>query len=123
MVLSAFDLLKNVLHIDGTEAKMHTGVNDEVAPFTIKTAFRKALDGLYVDERPSQQNPSQELSPVDRLKRYEISKKIWHAEADVTLTAEEAVELKKCVFKFFASPEICGFLEAIIENKNEQEKQ
>lgn len=100
------ELDKLVLNIDGTNAKLINDTGDGVVDFSIKLAFRKALNGVFQDEQPSLE---------DRLKRYDISKKVWNVEKEVTLKTEEMAEIKKCVGKMFQSPEVLGFLNTVIE--------
>lgn len=120
MKYDAILLGKPVTDLAGQEMKIGNGLGDGgVVTLTVKLAFRRALDGIFPDEQPTSQNLSGQLSMADRLNRFEISKKIWNCETSIELKAEEQTELKKCVGKFFASPEVCGFLEAIIEGTGE----
>lgn len=123
MKFTFFQLGKPVLNLDGTEAKRlkkDAKTNDDVESFTVKEAFRQALNGAFFDEQASQANPAG-LSMEDRMKRFELSKKIWNCNQDETvdLVTEEVAELKKCCGKMFVSPEVFGFLEAVIEGKDQ----
>jgi len=115
MKYTQFDLLATVKNIDGTDAKVLNSDQTAVVSFTIKDAFRRALNGSYADEQPSQGNPG--ISFEEKLKRFDLIKKIWNAEADVELTTEEIAEIKKCVKKYFLVPEVVGFICEVIESK------
>lgn len=114
-----FALQQTVLNLDGTNAQRNkAGSQNETESFNVREAFRLALNGIFFDEQPTQAKPEGSITLAEKITRYEISKKIWNAdETGVELKTEEVAELKKCVGKTFISPEIYGFLEAVIEGK------
>lgn len=120
MKYSAFLLQQLVLNLDGTEAKRSkAGSNTETESFTVKDAFRVALNNVFYDEQPTQAKPEGNLTPETKVIRFEIMKKIWHCETDkeITLETKEVAELLKCVSKTYQTPEIYGFLHAVIEGE------
>lgn len=122
MQFNIFILGKSVLNLDGTEAKRKKQDGEGIESFSVKDAFRQALNGVFFDEQPTQANPTGSLKFEDRVKRFEIAKKIWNCNETETvdLSTEEVMELKKCIGKMFATPEIVGFLQDVIEAKTNQ---
>lgn len=111
-------LQEPVTLLDGKVSKIQTvDENDQVKleSLLVRDAFRRALGGAFPDEQPTQQNPGG-MAFDKKMKRYEISKKLW-VEDDVELSIEEASELKNCVGKMF-SGETLGFLVNVIEKGN-----
>lgn len=118
MKYTAFQLQQPVLNLDGTEAKRSkAGSNNETESFTVKDAFRVALNNIFYDEQPTQAKPEGNLTPETKVIRFEILKKIWNCETEISLKTEESAELKKCVSKTYQTPEIYGFLQAVIEGE------
>jgi hypothetical protein len=122
MKLNLFLLQQEVLNLDGTKAlRAKPGsTTGEVDTFTVKDAFRMALNGTFIDEQPTQAKPEGSVTLEQKMKRYDLSKKLWHCndEDGIDLSVEELSELKKCVGKAFISPEIYGFLSTVIEGKD-----
>lgn len=111
------ELLKRVNRLDGTPAKIVNDTQDGLLTFNVKEAFRRALNGAYPDEQPSQQNQTG-IKFEDKMKRYELSKKIWFSDEakGVDLSIEEIALVKTCVGKMF-NGEALGFLSDVIEKK------
>lgn len=113
MKYTQFDLAQPVKKIDGTEAKMLNVDQTDVVTYTVKDAIRRALDGSYPDEMPGQGNPG--LPFEERMKRYELIKKVWNCTEDLELDLDELALINKCIKKFFLEPEVIGFLNEILK--------
>lgn len=110
---TSFQLDKRVKDLEGKECLIADG--DTAYPFSVRMAFRKALNAVYATDQPTQTSAG--ISFEDKMKRYRIAEKIWNAELSVELSTEEQSELKKCVGKLF-NGEALGFLEGVLESRN-----
>lgn len=52
--------------------------------------------------------PIQDASEIQKLQRFSLSNKIWNAEGLLDLTAEDVVEVKAAINRFFISPILMG---------------
>lgn len=109
-------LQKTVTLFDKTNAKIISTDGTKAVDYTVLEGFRRALNGSYVEEQPSQGKEG--ISFDEKMKRYELSKKIWNYDQakGADLSVDDLKLLKTCVGKMF-NGEALGFLVDIIEGK------
>jgi len=62
-------------------------------------------------------SPTDKESGIDKVKKYELAKKIYRAEDDVELTVEEVALCKKRVGEVFPNPIVVGQVFELLEGK------
>lgn len=88
-------------------------------PFEKEKGVTASLGDMCVTALLSE-NPQEPSSAEDKLKRWELSK-ILHNAAEIEVTAEEIVLIKKLAGKAFAPP-LMGAIYDLIEPKTSEEK-
>lgn len=99
------DVSKELKTLDGQTMK-DVGANGEAIDATVKMALLNALLA-----------PEQKDTPVQKLKKGELARKIYKAEGEVDLTAEEIALCKKRVGEVFPSPLVVLQVTEILEQK------
>lgn len=99
------DVSKELKTLDGQTMK-DVGANGDAVDATVKMALLNALLA-----------PEQKDTPIGKLEKGELARKIYKAENEVDLTAEEVALCKKRVGEVFPSPLVVLQLTEILEQK------
>lgn len=102
MVINVSETLKS---FDGQTMKDSDGQGN-IIDATLKLALINALLA-----------PVQNESGVEKVKKYELARKIYKAENEVELTVEELSLCKKRVGEVFPNPIVVGQVTELLENK------
>jgi hypothetical protein len=111
-----FELQQVVRDFEGEPIVTRVGKGAE-QKLTFREAARHSLNATYQDEQPVPERGKDGLPLVKRLERYDLAKKIWSAESQVELTAEEQVMLKECLGKMFGGEALYDLVQMVEQKK------
>ena len=95
------DVSKNLVQLNG-KPMLDNDDTGNVVNATVKMALVNAV-----------LSPEQNEKGTQKIQKYELAKKIYNAEKDVEVTAEEVVLMKKCIESAYA-PLIVGQLTELL---------
>lgn len=98
------DFTQKLVTLDGNAVK-DVDVNGEAIDATMKLAIVNALLAPQKEE----------VSGVEKIKKYELAKMIFKSEGETDVTAEDITMIKKAVEKAFPSPMIVGQVNEMLE--------
>jgi hypothetical protein len=98
------DVSKNLVQLNG-QPIMDMDEQGNAVPATVKNALVNAV-----------LSPEQNEKGTQKVQKYELAKKLYRAEKDVEVTAEEVVLIKKRVEELFA-PLIVGQIVELLEGR------